>query len=84
MTDIGLGVLADLKRNPSFSAIATDIAALQNVVRDGVSCTGKAGRALVSPRSSRRSPIARARSDSGLWVRSLVGKAFRLLLNGLN
>jgi hypothetical protein len=44
VTDLGVGVWVTLKRNPSFVAIATDVAALQTAVRDGVSGTGKAGR----------------------------------------
>lgn len=44
VTDLGRGVLASLRENPSYSAIATESGALELVLQDGVSRTGEPGR----------------------------------------
>jgi anti-sigma regulatory factor (Ser/Thr protein kinase) len=45
VTDLGVGLLRTLGRNPKLSAdLGDDVAALKSAVRDGVSCTGVPGR----------------------------------------
>ncbi len=44
VTDLGIGVLATLRSNPSYRSLTNDVAALQTAVKDGVSATADAGR----------------------------------------
>lgn len=44
VTDIGIGVLASLKNNPTYQTLKNEVTALQTAVRDGVSSTARAGR----------------------------------------
>ncbi len=44
VTDVGVGVLATLQRNPSYQSLNSEVRALQTAIRDGVSATAHAGR----------------------------------------